>query len=143
MTEIDAKTPELVLNGLPKDHVLRTFDRYRKVANVADAIRDHLRKYIQKNVPAGKYGDVVMAFKAAGEHVYANAKGTSALEGCVIVQPTTVNDEHAWTFGDEVTVRDRSGNILWRGLLVDNTTLYTKSETRNIVITDLATVATK
>jgi transcription elongation GreA/GreB family factor len=133
MPAVDAKTLDQILDTVDIAVLLKRFDAVRKTANAVDAERDRLRKYIQARVPAARYEDVMLTFKDAGTRQYANSAGLSALQTAVIVVATSAQEREV-AFGDEVTVRNKAGEIVYRGTLVDNEQLYTESETRNIQI---------
>lgn len=123
-----------------EEEVLQHFDAVRQEANKADAERDRLRKYIQENIEPGQYGFTILGFKNAGSRAYANSEGLNALQNNVIIRPTEEVKEALVDYGEEVTIRNSHGEIIWRGILVDNENLYSRSEQKNIQITVLPNV---
>lgn len=134
--EVGAKTLDQVLDTVDRETLLKRFSSVRTEATKLDAERDRLRKYIQDKVPAGQYGSTILTFKPAGTRQYANSQGLTALQTAVIIVPTH-QSEHTFEPGEEVTVRNKAGEIVWRGHVLDNLSLYTESETRNIQVTEL------
>jgi hypothetical protein len=87
MRRITGSTADAVLQALyPKTNdLLKRFEEVKAQANVADAERDRLRKYIQEHVPAGKYEDVILTKEPTAEQVYVNADGKHALKYATLV----------------------------------------------------------
>ena len=98
---ITGSTADAVIQSLhPKtSDLLKRFEEVKAAANVADAERDRLRKYIQDNVPAGRYDDVILTKEPTAEQTYVNADGKFALKHFTIVDcPRPEAGIQVWVF---------------------------------------------
>lgn len=87
MRRITGSTADAVLQALyPKtSDLLKRFEEVKVTANVADAERDRLRKYIQEHVDPGQYEDVILTFTPTAEQTYVNAEGKHVLKNYALV----------------------------------------------------------
>jgi hypothetical protein len=92
---ITSSTADAVLQALWPNtaDLLKRFEEVKKTANVADGERDRLREYIQKNVPPGKYDNVILVIDNTAAQIYPNADGKFALKSYSIVAPESKKPE--------------------------------------------------
>ena len=160
--KITKSTADAVLDALyagKTEQLLRRFEEVKALANVADAERDRLRKYLQEQVDVGRYGNMILNKEIGTSVMYPNAEGKFALEHGVIVmgvekpiQASMVNlyahkltaDAllHELQKGREHLERYLEAGYLGSGPMVDNDRLYQCSAPIKIKITELAELPT-
>lgn len=127
-------TPDALLDKLGHEKVLRMFKEARTTANTADAARDRLRDYVKDHVPAGQHGPFVLDKVVGSERAYANSDGLHYLRDGLIIAGPQVEP------GFEVTVRDKDGHVISRGIVVDNKGLYTSGGSMTLKLIELPEV---
>lgn len=124
-------TPDAILEQFDDETLLRAFQDAKATANVADAARDRLRDYVKEHVEAGQHGPFILEKKLGSERAYANSEGVHFLREGLIVSGPRVEP------GLEVTVRDKEGHILSRGVVIDNEGLYSVGGSVTLKIIEL------
>jgi len=125
-------TPDAIIEQFSHEDVLRAFQEAKAEANVADAARDRLRDYVKEHVEAGQHGSFILEKKQGAERAYANSEGLHYLRVGVIIG----GDKQPMP-GTEVTVRDKDGHVLSRGVIIDNLGLYTEGGSVTLKIIEL------
>lgn len=136
--------------------LLKRFEQVKQEANLADGERDKLRQYIQDNVPAGQYDNVLMTIETGAEQCYVNAEGKDALRyNCIVdgrqpeagIEVVVLRDAisveallHQLQTSKEALAEYLQSLVLCKGLTVDNDSLYSEKASRKIKIVILPEV---
>lgn len=138
---IKGSTPDAeIAANLTPEEILTRFDNQKAIANVADTERDRLRKYIQDNMPNGRYGKWQLVKTAGTDVTYANSAGLYKLKSALIIDAGPFFVPLAP--GQVVRVVDESGELLVTGVIVDNSTLYTEKPPIKLGLTEVHDGAT-
>jgi hypothetical protein len=125
-----------IASQLTTEEILGRFVSSKEQANVWDAERDRLRKFIQEHIQPGRHGKFVLELKQGTPRVYSTSLGNQALQtACVIDMGLIPKPIKA---GKTVKIiDDKTGEILGTGFVVDNGSLYTRTPPTNVNIIEL------
>ena len=137
--KIKKSTPDSeIASKFTVEEILCRFMTAKDHSNRWDAERDRLRDFIKEHVEEGRYGSVILVKSEGTPRCYATSEGNRLLqEGClvdvgIIPYPKGVKP------GTVVNVVDEStGEILRKGVIVDNRDCYSKKPPINLKLTEV------
>lgn len=129
-------TDSEIASCLSTEDILGRFVHSKEQANVWDAERDRLRKFIQEHVAPGRHGRFILELKQGTPRVYTTSEGNRAVQTCCVIDMGLI--PKLPKAGKQVTIVDeKTGEILGRGVVLDNGSLYTRQPPTNVMITEV------
>lgn len=129
-------TDSEIASTLSTEDILGRFVNSKEQANVWDAERDRLRKFIQEHVAPGRHGRFILELKQGTPRVYTTSEGNRAVQACCVVDMGLI-PKIPKAGKSVLLVDEKTGEQLGKGVVLSNDSLYTRTPPINVVITEV------